>query len=72
MALLAGGPATGSGISVLQGGCGVAVAARVGGGRIKVVKDFKVVKGLKDFKVVNDFRSPPGWRLSQSAVTRDA
>ena len=33
---------------------------------------FKVVKGFKDFKVVNDFRSPPGWRLSQSAVTRDA
>ena len=40
---------------VLQGGCGVAVAARCGG-----------IKDVKDFRVVNGFRSSPGWRLSQS------
>ena len=44
---------------VLQGGCGVAVAARCGG-----------IKDVKDFRVVNDFRSSPGWRLSQSVGGR--
>ena len=36
---------------------------------VKVVV-VRVVKVVKDFKVLNDFRSPPGWRLSQSVGGR--
>ena len=46
---------------------GVAVAARVGVVKVVVVR---VVKVFKDFNDLNAFRSPPGWRLSQSVGGR--